>query len=125
VFECIVNGETLFVMNVIPYFYSYVLVGTLILKIIFVGSSNEKESRSTQQADASNGFPKPPVPFTFSVSATPNTGPSFSTPTQSPFSTGFSFSTAKSSGVQSSTPLFGLTSSFSGSPVSSLYMFYG
>lgn len=73
----------------------------------------------------SNGFPKPPVPFTFSFSAAPNSGPSFSTQTQSPFSTGFSFSTAQSSAVQSSTPLFGSIFSFSGTLVSSSCTFYG
>ncbi|KAF3333533.1 hypothetical protein FCM35_KLT01224 [Carex littledalei] len=38
------------------------------------GSSSEKESKATQQADVSNGIPKPPVPFNFSFSATPNSG---------------------------------------------------
>ncbi|XP_078176923.1 pleckstrin homology (PH) domain superfamily protein isoform X4 [Carex rostrata] len=77
-------------------------------------SSSEKESKATQQADVSNGFPKPPLPFNFSFSAAPNSGSSFSTQAQSSLTTGFSFSTAQSAGVQSSAPLFGSTYSFSG-----------
>jgi nuclear pore complex protein Nup50 len=80
----------------------------------FSSLSSEKVSKATQQADVSNGFPKPPVPFNFSFSAAPNSGSSFSTQAQSSFSTGFSFSTAQSCGVQSSTPLFGSTYSFAG-----------
>lgn len=80
----------------------------------FSSLSSEKENKSTEQTDVSNGFPKSAAPFTFSFSAPPNTGPSFSTQTQSPFSAGFSFQTSQSSVVQSSTPLFGSASSFSG-----------
>ncbi|KAJ1702242.1 hypothetical protein LUZ63_002021 [Rhynchospora breviuscula] len=95
----------------------------------FPNVSSEKENKTTQEADVSNGVPKPSVPVTFSLSGTPNSGLSFSTPTQSPFasgfsfsntqssgafSTGFSFSSAQSSGAQSLTSSFSPTFSFSG-----------
>ncbi|KAJ3706662.1 hypothetical protein LUZ61_010367 [Rhynchospora tenuis] len=79
--------------------------------------SSEKENKTSQVADVSNGFPKPSVPVTFSLPATSNSGPSFSAPAESPFATGFSFSSGLSSGA------FSTGFSFSSSPSSGAQSF--